>query len=135
MVDTKQELVTVTMQNGKLTCNPDWVHLFWKDGPRDIRWAFVDLPKDVVGAMVKFLVAVPTKYVAPSPGTPGPFRPRGVHNGFGCMPASLGSQLPDFITEGNTQEIGYFYYNVTLLDAAGEIITQVDPGGDNQPIP
>lgn len=135
MADTKQEPVTVTMQNGKLTCKPDWVHLYWKKGARDIRWVFKDLPKDAVGAMVEFLAAVPGKYVTPPPGTPGPFRPRGVHGGFGCVPVPLGPQLPDLITAGNTEEIGYFYYDVTLLNAAGEVIAQVDPGGDNQPIP
>ena len=128
------EVVTVTMQNGKLMCAPDWVHLYWKDGPGDIRWAFDGVPKSAVGAVVEFLTAVPAKYPTP-PGTPGGFRPRGVHRGLGHAQASAGSHLPDVVTSGNTQEAGYFYYDVKLLDRAGKIIAQADPGGDNEPDP
>ena len=128
------EVVTVTMQNGKLMCAPDWVHLYWKDGPGDIRWAFDGVPKSAVGAVVEFLTAVPTKYEAPLK-PPGGFRPRGVHRGLGCDQASAGSHLPDIVTSGNTQEAGYFYYDVKLLDSAGKVIAQADPGGDNDPIP
>jgi hypothetical protein len=132
MATKKYELVTVTMQDGKLTCAPDWVHLYWKDGPGDIRWAFDGVPKNAVGAVVEFLAAVPAKYPAP-PETPGGLRPRGVHRGLGHARASAGSHLPDVVTSGNTQEAGYFYYDVKLLDGAGEVIAQADPGGDNQP--
>jgi len=128
------EVVTVTMQNGKLTCAPDWVHLYWKDGPGDIRWVFDGLPKSAVGAVVEFLKAVPAKYPTP-PGTLGGFRPRGVHRGLGHAQASTGSHLPDIVTTGNTEEAGYFYYDVKLLDGAGKVIAQADPGGGNQPDP
>ncbi|OFV80830.1 MAG: hypothetical protein A2Y78_03335 [Acidobacteria bacterium RBG_13_68_16] len=128
------ELVTVTMQNGKLKCAPDWVHLYWKDGPGDIRWAFNGMPKNAAGAVVEFVTAVPTKYEAPLK-SPGGFRPRGVHRGLGYNRPSAGSHLPDVVTAGNTQESGYFYYDVKLLDHEGEVIAQADPGGDNDPDP
>ncbi len=134
MAATAYEIVTVTMQNGKLTCTPDWVHLYSLRGPANIRWVFKDVLKDAVGAVVEFFPVAPSKYTPP-PVTPGPFRPRGIHCGVGHLPASAGSQLCDLLTCGNTQDAGYFYYNVKLLDAAGNVIAQVDPGGDNQPTP
>jgi hypothetical protein len=134
MLTKTHEVVTVTMQNGKLRCAPDWVHLYWKDGPGDIQWAFDGVPKSAVGAVVEFLTAVPAKYPTP-PGTPGGFRSRGVHRGLGHAQASAGSHLPDVVTSGNTQEAGYFYYDVKLLDRTGKVIAQADPGGDNQPDP
>jgi len=39
------------------------------------------------------------------------------------------------VTAGNTQEEGYFFYDVKLLDSAGKVIAQADPGGDNEPNP
>ena len=126
------EKVTVSMKNGKLTCTPDWVHLNWKDGPADIRWVFDGVPKTAVGAVVEFLAAVPAKHPVP-PGTPGPFLPRGAHRGLGHAQASAGSHLPDIVTTGNTQEGGHFYYDVKLLDGAGTVVAQADPGGDNNP--
>ena len=128
------EVVTVTMQNGKLKCVPDWVHLYWEIGPADIRWAFDGVPRSAVGAVVEFLTTAPTKYGAP-PKHPGGFRPRGVHRGLGYREASAGSHLPDIVTAGNTQEAGYFYYDVKLFDSAGKVIAQADPGGDNDPEP
>jgi hypothetical protein len=128
------EVVTVTMQDGKMKCTPDWVHLYWKDGPKDIRWAFDGVPKSAVGAVVEFLPAVPAKYQAPVK-TPGGFRPRGVHRGFGYTQASAGSHLPDIVTAGNIQEAGYFYYDVKLLDSNDGVIAQADPGGTNDPNP
>jgi hypothetical protein len=134
MPTKKYELVKVTMQDGKLKCNPDWVHLYWKDGPTDIRWAFEGMPKGAVGAVVEFLAAVPGKYQAQAR-RPGEFRPRGVHRGFGNEQASAASHLPDIVTAGNTQEAGYFYYDVKLLDRNGAVIAQADPGGDNEQDP
>ncbi|MGD1147315.1 MAG: hypothetical protein ABR961_05160 [Thermoanaerobaculaceae bacterium] len=126
------EIVRVTVRDGKLTCTPDWVHLNWKDGPADIRWAFDGAPTTAVGAVVEFQTAVPAKYPT-APGHPGGFRPRGVHRGLGHAKPSAGSHLPDILTSGNTQEAGYFYYDVKLLDGAGKVIAQADPGGDNDP--
>jgi hypothetical protein len=128
------EVVKVTMRDGKLTCAPDWVQLYWEDGPADIRWAFDGVPKSAVGAVVEFLTGVPAKYQAPVK-RPGGFRPRGVHRGLGYTQASAGSHLPDIVTAGNTHEAGYFYYNVKLLDSAGKAIAQADPGGGNDPNP
>ena len=123
------EKVTVSMQNGKLTCTPDWVHLNWKDGPADIRWVFDGVPGSATGATVEFLAAVPAKQTVP-PGTPGPFLPRGAHRGLGHAQASGGSHLPDIVTTGNTQETGHFCYDVKLLDAGGSVIAHAGPGGD-----
>lgn len=134
MFTKTHEIVTVTTQNGKLKCAPDWVHLYWKDGPTDIRWVFDGVPGTAVGAVVEFLTVVPAKYPAP-PGTPGVFRPRGVHRGLGHAQASAGSHLHDIVTTGNTQEAGYFYYDVKLLDSNGIVIMRADPGGDNDPDP
>ncbi|MGD1148414.1 MAG: hypothetical protein ABR961_10750 [Thermoanaerobaculaceae bacterium] len=123
--------VRITMQNGKLICTPDWIQLYWQVGPTDIRWAFVGIPKNAVSAVVEFLPAVPAKY-KPRTGT---FRPRGVHQGFGHAPASAGSHLPDVVTSGNTQESGYFYYDIKVLDGNQKVIAQTDPGGGNDPDP
>jgi hypothetical protein len=128
------EIVRVAARNGKLTCTPDWVNLYWNDGPADIRWVFDGVPTTAVGAVVEFHTAVPAKYPT-DPGTPGGFRPRGVHRGIGHAQASGGSHLPDIVTMGNTLEAGFFYYDVKLLDAAGKVIAQADPGGCNQPDP
>jgi len=125
-------IVNVSMRDGKLTCTPDWVHLYWKNGPADIRWVFDGAPPSAVGAVVQFLEAVPAKYPTP-PSVPGGFRPRGVHRGFGSAPASAGSPLPDLVTSANTEEAGYFYYDVQLVDGDGNVLAQADPGGDNQP--
>ncbi|HVN31603.1 MAG TPA: hypothetical protein VMT45_06415 [Thermoanaerobaculaceae bacterium] len=134
MPKTTYESVTVTMKDGKLACTPDWVHLYWETGPADIRWAFKGVPKKAVGAVVEFHAEVPAKY-GTTPPKPGEFRARGVHRGVGHAPASAGSHLPDIVTTGNTQEAGYFYYDIRLLDASGAIIAQADPGGDNDPTP
>jgi hypothetical protein len=128
------EVVKVIVENGKLRCDPDWVHLYWKVGPTDIRWVFDGAPTNAVGAVVEFAADVPAKYPTP-PDSPGGFRPGGVHRGIGSAQASSGSRLPDIVTSGNTQEAGYFYYDVKLLDADGGVIAQADPGGDNDPIP
>ncbi len=125
--------VKVTIHKGQLHCDPDWVHLYWEDAPTDIRWAFSGVPKDAVGAVVEFLAEVPAK--APSPPTTSKFRPRGVHGGLGHAPASAGSHLPDIVTSSNTGGPGYFYYDVRLLDSAGKVIAQADPGGENDPGP
>jgi hypothetical protein len=134
MPDTKYERVVVTMQGGKVVCDPDWVHLRWNTGPSDIKWVFEDVPKDAVGAVVEFLGEPSARY-APPAAAPGPFQPRGVHRGFGCLPGSDGSRLPDLSTEGNIKVAGYFHYEVRLLNAAGAVVGQVDPGGDNDPNP
>jgi hypothetical protein len=126
------EEVTVAMRNGELTCTPDWVHLNWNEGPADIRWVFDGVPGSAAGAVVEFLPEVPAKQTVP-PGTPGPFLPRGAHRGLGHAQASAGSHLPDIVTTGNTQEGGHFYYDVKLLDGAGAVVAQADPGGDNNP--
>lgn len=130
----RYEVVTVTMQDGKLICTPDWVKLYWQAGPADIRWAFKGVPTSAVGATVEFLATFPAKYPKP-PATRGAFRPRGVHRGLGYTQASAGSHLPDIVTMGNTQERGYFCYDVKLLDGNGQVLAQADPGGDNQPGP
>ncbi|MBZ5589907.1 MAG: hypothetical protein LAO05_15230 [Acidobacteriia bacterium] len=128
------EIVTVTIENGKLKCTPDWVHLNWKVGPADIRWVFDGAPGTAVGAVVEFQAVVPAKYPT-VPNNPAGFRPRGVHLGLGHAQASAGSHLADIVTTGNTHEAGYFYYDVKLLDGAGKVIAQADPGGDNEPPP
>lgn len=125
------EKVTVKYDNGVLKCDKDWVQLYWKVGPTDIRWVFVGMPTEGVSAVVEFLPAVPAKYQPPK----GSFRPRGVHQGFGHAPASAGSHLPDIVSSGNTQESGYFYYDVKLLDGNQRVIAQTDPGGGNDPDP
>lgn len=132
MPAARYEKVTVNYENGVLKCDKDWIHLYWKDGPTDIQWMFKGAPKNAVSAVVEFLPAVPAKYQPPTSGT---FRPRGVHQGFGHAPASAGSHLPDIVTSGNTQEVGYFYYAVKLLDGSGSVIAQTDPGGENDPGP
>ena len=127
------EVVTVTVKNGKLKCTPDWVSLYWEDGPADIRWVFDGAPRNAVSAVVEFHAAVPAKYPAAPARSAGGFRPRGVHRGLGHSNASAGSHLRDIVTTGNTHEVGYFYYDVKLLDSNGTVVMQADPGGDNQP--
>ena len=126
------ETVTITLDKGKLKCDPDWVHLNWQTGPKDIRWVFGTMPSNAAGAAVEFLTSVPAKYPPPTTGT---FRPGGVHKGTSHAPASGGSHVHDIVTSGNTNKGGYFYYEVRLLDAAGSVLAVTDPGGDNQPDP
>ena len=134
MADVEYAPVTVTMQNSELTCSPDWVHLRPAGGATDIRWVFAGVPKEAVSVIIEFLPTVPAKYLPP-PDAPGPLQPRGVHRGFGAMPPSAGSSLPDLVTADNTMDPGYFYYQVALLNATGDVIAQADPGGDNDPGP
>ncbi len=128
------EVVNVTFQDGRLSCDPDWVHLYWNDGPTDIRWVFKDAPKAATSAVVEFHASVPAKYRSAGR-PPERFRARGVHRGIGHARASAASHLQDIVTTGNTQEAGYFYYDVKLLDGAGKVIAQADPGGENDPGP
>ena len=124
------ETVTVSINQGKLKCDPDFVHLYWNAGPADIRWVFKDMPTAAKSAVVEFLETKPAKYPV-DPGTPGGFRPRGVHRGAGHAPAGAGSHLSDLVTWGNTREQGYFYYEIRVLDDKGRVIAQADPGGTN----
>jgi hypothetical protein len=132
MPDGKYAIVMVTVQNGKVVCDPDWVYLHCKRGPTDIKWKFKGMPDEAAGAVVEFLTEPSARY-APRAAGPGQFQPRGVHRGFGRLPGSEGSRVPDLFTEGNIRVAGYFHYEVRLLNAAGEVIGQADPGGDNDP--
>jgi len=125
-------IVKVSKKGGKLLCNPDWVHLRWKKGPADIRWVFGKMPEEACRAVVEFHEKAPAKY-AKKAKSGAKFRPRGVHLGAGHAEASGSSHLPDIVTSGNTRKAGYFTYDIKILDTKGNVITQTDPGGDNQP--
>jgi hypothetical protein len=93
------ELVTVTMQNGKLKCAPDWVHLYWKDGPGDIRWAFRGVRRSEQCDSDR----CPTKYETPLKAragsgragctAPQPTGPRGSHHRTSAVATPKGGVL------------------------------------------
>lgn len=125
-------VVKVTMAGGAVRCDPDWVRLFWDDGPAEIRWEFHDIPREVTQAVFEFHDVEPDKH-AGRHAHPGGFRPRGVHRGGGHAGAAAGSHLADLVTWGNRKEAGYFTYDLRLLDRDGAVVAEADPGGDNQP--
>ena len=132
MAGDKFTVVKVAMTGGVVTCEPDWVRLFWNDGPAEIRWEFHDIPREVTQAVVEFHGLEPAKHAGRHT-HPGGFRPRGVHRGSGHAGAGAGSHLADLVTWGNTKESGYFTYDLKLFDRDGTLVAEADPGGDNQP--
>jgi hypothetical protein len=132
MPDGKYAIVMVTVKDGKVFCDPNWVHLHARKGPSDIKWVFQSAPKEAVGATVEFLTELSPKHQKPS-GALEPFRPRGVHRGLGHSGSTGESHLPDIVTSGNTGDKGHFFYNIMVVDKTGKVIAQVDPGGDNDP--
>jgi hypothetical protein len=125
-------LIKVTVAGGVATCDPDWVRLFWEDGPTDIRWEFHGVPSEVTEAVVEFHDVEPPKH-AGTHAHRGGFRPRGVHRGGGHAGTAGGSHLPDIVSSGNTMQEGYFTYDLKLFDKSGKLVAEADPGGDNQP--
>ena len=97
MAGSKFAVVKVTVANGVVTCDPDWVRLFWDEGPAEIRWEFHDVPRDVTQAVVEFHAVEPAKH-AGRHAHPGGFRARGVHRGGGHAGATAGSHLADLMT-------------------------------------
>jgi len=132
MAGKTHAVVKVSMKGGKLQCNPDWVRLFWDDGPADIRWVFGKMPEHATRAVVEFHERVPAKY-AHKKAAGAKFRARGVHRGGGHAEISGSSHLPDIVTSGNVRKAGFFTYDVKILDRRGDVVAQADPGGDNNP--
>ena len=126
--------VKVSKKGRKLVCKPNWVHLRWRKGPTDIRWAFDEMPEQASRAVVEFHDKLPAKHASKAKGK-AEFCPRGVHRGAGHAEVSGASHLPDIVTSGNTHEQGFFTYDIKILDKKGKVLAKADPGGDNGPGP
>jgi hypothetical protein len=114
----------------KLTCDPDFVRLFYKeaDQPSRARWIFESVPDGADAAVIEVLPERPDKY----PPNPPFFKPHGVFHGLGSG-KKQGSLLPVIVSGPNTLEQGVFFYLVRIVDADGVELAVTDPGGTNDP--
>jgi len=121
-------VVNVWFENGQPKCDEEWVHLYWRSGPDNIKWKFKDVPSEVEYIEIEFLDKLPKKYKQ----IPG-FLHRGPFRGMGFAKSSSNKEFADTVTIGNTQEQGYFYYEVYFYREDGSLFAQLDPGGTVDP--
>jgi|GEM_PF-1739431 hypothetical protein len=127
-----ENTVRVTYDNGKISCDREWVNCFWEiPGREDIRWVFKGFPADIKYVGVSFLDFVPAKYRQGVPGfvNSPPFL------GVGVVSGSAQAGLPDLETYGNLRKKGYFCYSLQFFDANMVQQYSLDPGGTSDPIP
>jgi len=112
------ELVRVTVDEKKkrVVCDPERARCFWRKGPDNVCWVFPQAPERVTSVVIEWK-------------SDGPFR------GFSARRSSVGSHLDDLLTAGNRQTKGVFPYAVRCLDAAGNVVAEVDPDVENQADP
>ncbi len=124
--------VTVTYDDGKISCDPEWVNCFWEvPGEEDIKWVFKGFPPEIKYVGVSFVSFVPPKY---RQGVPG-FIDSQPFLGVGPVTDSGPAGLPDLATYGNLRKRGYFCYSLQFFDANMVQRHSLDPGGTNDPIP
>lgn len=124
--------VTVTYDSGKISCDKEWVHCFWKKpGEEDIRWVFKGFPADIKYVGVSFVAFVPPKY---RQGVPG-FIDSPPFLGVGVASSPTPAGLPDLETYGNLRKQGYFCYSLQFLDGNMVQRYSLDPGGTSDPDP
>lgn len=132
MAASPETTVTVTYNNGKMSCDPEWVHCFWEvPGQEDIRWTFKGFPAEIKFVGVSFLNFVPPKYAQ---GVPG-FIDSPPYLGVGPVDSAGQVGLPDLKTYGNLHKKGYFCYSLRFYDGNMVQRCSLDPGGTNDPNP
>lgn len=107
--------VKVTLTGKRITCDPDPAVLYYKTGPDCVRFTFPGIPKNVNSVVIRWKDGQ-----------------RPLFAGMGSAPSSVGSHLPDLITQGNCQVDGRYPYAVELYDAQGQLVAEVDPDVENR---
>ncbi|MGC8917354.1 MAG: hypothetical protein ACP5NF_10295 [Thermoanaerobaculum sp.] len=107
--------VKVTLSGKTVRCDPDPAVLYFNSGPDCLRFVFPGMPKEVDSVVIRWK---------------DPSRP--LFAGWGLAPSSVGSHLAEVITRGNNRVPGKYFYSVELLDAAGSVVAEADPGVENQ---
>lgn len=116
MSDEKYANVKVTVDGGRVVCDPDRVLCYWQTGPDNVRWIMPNPPPEAVSMVIHFKNETPFQRV-------------------GSEPSAASSRVRDVITAGNRQQRGIFPYAVQVLDASGKVVAEVDPEVENRPTP